>query len=75
MAFNLPCPTASGSVVDELLLDGEAGAEPGGVVATGDELRAGRHEVAFARALLGQAQAVPEFEFGLEEVGCSQPTA
>jgi len=29
VAFNLPCPTASGSVVDELLLDGEAGAERG----------------------------------------------
>ncbi len=68
MAFDLALPAAGGGVVDELLFDGEAGSKSGGVVAGGEELRTGEHEVAFARAFDGCAQAVAEFEFGLEEV-------
>jgi hypothetical protein len=51
------------------LLDGEAGAEVRLVLAGGDELGAGQDQVAFTGPFLGQTQAVPEFEFGLEEVG------
>lgn len=69
MSFDLALPAAPSGVVDELLLDGEARAQPGCVVAGGEELRAGQHEIAFARSLGGCAQAVAEFEFGLEEVG------
>jgi len=52
----------------ELLFDGHAREEPGCVVAGCQELRACEHEVAFARAIGGCAQAVAEFEFGLEEI-------
>jgi hypothetical protein len=68
MPFDLALPAACGRVLDELLLDVETGAEPGCVVAGGEKLRAGQHQVALARTLSRRAQAVAEFELGLEEV-------
>lgn len=67
--LEIVCPSSRGGVVDELLLDLKACAQPGCVVAGGEELRAGQHEVALARTLGRGAQAVAEFELGLEEVG------
>ena len=69
VALDLSVPSAAGGVVDELLLDGQAGAESGCVVAGSKELRAGQDEVAFAWPFGGGAQAVTQFKFGLQEVG------
>jgi hypothetical protein len=69
VAFGLAGPAALAGVLDELLLDVQPGPEPWGVLGGGDELGAGQVEVALAWALGGQAQAVAEFELGLEEVG------
>src|SRR5664279_157886 len=55
-----------GGVVDHLLFDGEACLEPRRVVAGGEELRAGEHEVAFTHAFGRCAEVVAEFEFGLD---------
>jgi hypothetical protein len=70
--LDLAWPSSRGGVVDELLLDLKACAQTGCVVAGGEELRAGQHEVALARPLGRGAQAVAEFELGLEKV-CLQP--
>ena len=67
--LNLAWPAACSGIVDELLLQLNARTKAGCVVAGGEELRAGQHEVAFARAFGRGAQAVAEFELGLEEVG------
>jgi hypothetical protein len=69
MAVDFALPASLSGVVGELGLDAEAFAEPRGVLGGGDELGAGQVEVAFARAFLGQAQAVAEFQLGLVEVG------
>src|SRR6266567_4970687 len=66
--FHLPGPAAFAGVLDELLFDLEPGPQPWDVLGGGDELGAGQVEVALARSFGGQAQAVPELEFGLEEV-------
>jgi len=47
----------------------QAGAQAWGVGAGGDELRAAQDQVALARSLGGQSQAVAELELGLQEVG------
>src|SRR4029453_7157313 len=70
--LDLAWPSSRGGVVDELLLDLKACAQTGGVGAGSEELRAGQHEVALARPLGRGAQAVAEFELGLEKV-CVQP--
>lgn len=69
VALDLALPAAGGGVVDELLFDVETGAEARRVVAGGEELRAGQHQVALARPFGWGAQAVAEFELGLEEIG------
>jgi hypothetical protein len=69
VAFDFAFPAAFCGIVSELPLQAEAFAEPRRVLRGGDELGAGQVEVAFARAFLGQAQAVPEFQLGLVEVG------
>ncbi len=69
VSLDFALPSTLLGVGDELVLAVESGSEPGGVVAGGEELRAGQHQVALARSLGRGAQAVAEFEFGLEEVG------
>ena len=75
VAFDLSVPSAAGGVVDELLLDGHAHAEPGCVVAGGEELRACEHEVAFARAFGGCRRQWPSSRSVLRKLVCSQDTA
>ncbi len=69
VAFDLTVPSAAGRIVDELLFDSKACLEPWCVVPGGQELGTGEHEVALARPFRRCAQAVAEFEFGLEKVG------
>ncbi|MGW0807885.1 hypothetical protein [Nonomuraea sp. NPDC002799] len=68
VSFDFAGPAAFVSVPDQLLFDFQGGPESWGVGRSGDELGAGQIEVALARALGGQAQAVAELEFCLEEV-------
>lgn len=69
VSFDLAVPASLAGVVDELRFGGQSLLEAGGVGGGVEELRAGEDEVAFAGSFLGQAEAVAEFEFGLEEVG------
>jgi hypothetical protein len=68
-------PAALLGVGDELFLAVESGSEPGAVIAGGEELGTGEGEVAFAGALGGEAEAVAEFQLGLEEVGLQPATS
>jgi hypothetical protein len=69
VSFDLTGPAAFGCVGDELFFGVQPFLQPGDVLRCGDELGAAQVDVALARTLLGQAQAVAELEFGLVEVG------
>jgi hypothetical protein len=69
VSFDFAVPASSPGVGDELVFGAQALSDAGGAVAGGDEFGAGEHEVAFAGSLGWEAQAVPEFEFGFQEVG------
>ncbi len=69
VSFDFSVPAAFDGVLDEGQFQLVALHEPRGVVTRGEEFGTGEHEVAFAGAFLWQAQAMSEFELGLEEVG------
>ena len=69
VSFGLTVPAAGDGVSYQGSLGVQALSQPRCVVTGGQELGAGEHEVAFAGPFGGGAEAVAEFEFGLEEVG------
>lgn len=73
--FDLSGPTSLFGVGDELVFGFEARSDAGRVVAGGDELGAGEHEVAFARPFGGEAQAVPDSSSVFRKLVWSQWTA
>jgi hypothetical protein len=68
VAFDLAVPAVVGGLGGEVQLGGVSLSEPGCVGRGGEEFGACEEEVALAGAFGGEAEAVPELEFGLEEV-------